>query len=232
MPLKKKKTARERNTQCLMWKYDNNQKCREMKRIECIKNDVDVDDEESAGPSAKTKHKQKFLDSVEWKWTKSTSAGLFRAMGQYYDEIWFPTVIKEWCMLYYRSNHAADYWQYRDEWLSGDEEVRMAIWTEILKQRDRANRRREQCRQKKCQEEAEGKCKDPDAENLMEMYGVTTEEEAYRVKRAASNYHPPRCHSHWRTSLKKFLSTSVRPTCETTYVSQFILSYYRPNKNI
>lgn len=185
MPLKKKPTASERNKQCLIWEYDDQQKCQEMKRRECILDDVDEGPNNEDCSSAQSRNQRpkgnKFKDSVEWKWTKSTSAGLFQAMGQYYNEQWFPTVIKEWCLLYYRCNHTADYWQYRDEWLSGDEEVRMAVWTEILKQRDRADRRRDEIRQKMCQEAAEGKCADPDIENLMEMYGVSTGEEAYRV---------------------------------------------------
>lgn len=185
MPLKKKKKASERNKQCLLWEYDDNKKCGEMKKTECIPGDVDEDDcvdpPQTSDGAEPQNGSSKFKSSVEWKWTKCTSANLFRAMGEYYDELWFPTVIKEWSELYYRCNHTADYWQYKDEWLSGDEEVRMAVWTEILKQRDRAERRREECQQQKCQEVAEGKCIDPDAECLMEKYDVATEEDAYKV---------------------------------------------------
>ncbi|VVC38404.1 Hypothetical protein CINCED_3A011986 [Cinara cedri] len=187
MPLKKKKTARERNKQCLTWAYDDNQKCQEMKRTECDRDDADDVDERADPPPARDEAepqhgRAKFKNSVEWKWTKCTCAGLFRIMGEYYDEMWFATAIKEWCLLYYRCNHTADYWQYKDEWISGDEEVRMAVWNEILKQRDRADRRREECQKLKGQEFAEGKSADPDARRIMEMYGVDTEEDAYRVR--------------------------------------------------
>jgi len=80
---------------------------------------------------------RRFVDSYEWKVTKSTSACLFRTLGRYYDELWFPTVIREWCMLFYQCSYAKtdDYWRYRDQWLAGDEEVRMAMWSEIIRYR-------------------------------------------------------------------------------------------------
>lgn len=89
----------------------------------------------------------RFEDSLEWRWTKPTCTGLFRVLGRYYDEMWFPTVIKEWCLLYYQSNHTAHYWQYRDEWLTGDEEVRMAVWYQILRHRSEFDRKRSTRRQ-------------------------------------------------------------------------------------
>lgn len=80
------------------------------------------------------RNRGRFEDSYEWKVTKSTGACLFRSLGRYYDELWFPTVIREWCMLFYRCNYAESdcYWQYKDEWLAGDEEVRLAIWSEVI----------------------------------------------------------------------------------------------------
>lgn len=82
----------------------------------------------------------RFEDSTEWKWTKQTCAGLFRALGRYYDELWFPTVILEWCMLYYRCSHSCDYWQQLDAWLEGDDQVRVAVWSQVLDQRTRRDR--------------------------------------------------------------------------------------------
>lgn len=82
----------------------------------------------------------RFEDSYEWKVTKSTSACLFRSLGSSYDELWFPTVIREWCMLYYQCNYAERkdiYWKYRDQWLAGDEEIRTAIWSEIIRYRSK-----------------------------------------------------------------------------------------------
>ncbi|XP_060846703.1 uncharacterized protein LOC132926368 [Rhopalosiphum padi] len=88
----------------------------------------------------------RFEDSVEWKWTKCTSESLFRTLGRFYDETWFPTVINEWCELYYRCNYETDYWQHRDEWLAGDEEVRLAVWAEVLRHRDQHDANQsEQC---------------------------------------------------------------------------------------
>ncbi|XP_060856747.1 uncharacterized protein LOC132934463 [Metopolophium dirhodum] len=99
--------------------------------------------EEDGCPPA---HAARFEDSVEWKWTKCTSEGLFRTLGRYYDETWFPTAVNEWCQLYYRCNHAADYWCHRDEWLAGDEEIRLAVWAEVLRHRDQHDAdRSEQC---------------------------------------------------------------------------------------
>lgn len=85
-----------------------------------------------------------FEDSVEWQSTKSAAAGLFRALGQHYDELWFPTVVNEWSALYYQCNHAADYWCARDEWLCGDEEVRLAVWSEVLRHREQHERQLDQ----------------------------------------------------------------------------------------
>ncbi|KAE9533501.1 hypothetical protein AGLY_009139 [Aphis glycines] len=81
-----------------------------------------------------------FEDSAEWQSTKSTAACLFRALGQHYDEPWFPTVINEWSALYYQCSHACDYWQGRDEWLAGDEEVRLTVWSEVLDYREQHKR--------------------------------------------------------------------------------------------
>ncbi|XP_025191194.1 uncharacterized protein LOC112591565 [Melanaphis sacchari] len=81
-----------------------------------------------------------FEDSVEWQSTKSTAAGLFRALGRHYDEPWFPTVINEWSALYYQCSHTCDYWRDRDEWLAGDEEVRLTVWSEVLKHREQHKR--------------------------------------------------------------------------------------------
>lgn len=84
-----------------------------------------------------------FEGSAEWRWTKRTCAGLFRELGRCYDEVWFPTVIKEWSALYYQCNHEADYWRYLDEWTVGDPRVRDAVWLEILTQRSAYDRQRE-----------------------------------------------------------------------------------------
>jgi len=81
-----------------------------------------------------------FEDSTEWQSTKSIAACLFRALGQHYDEPWFPTVINEWSALYYQCSHACDYWQGRDEWLAGDEEVRLTVWFEVLDHREQHKR--------------------------------------------------------------------------------------------
>lgn len=79
-----------------------------------------------------------FEDSVEWESTKSTAGCLFQTLGQYYNQPWFSTVVNEWSMLYYQCNHEADYWRYRDEWLAGDEEIRLTVWSEIIRHRDQA----------------------------------------------------------------------------------------------
>jgi len=85
-----------------------------------------------------------FEDAVEWQSTKCVAAGLFRALGQHYDQPWFSTVINEWSALYYQCNHAADYWCARDESLAGDEEVRLAVWSEVRRHRHQHERQQEQ----------------------------------------------------------------------------------------
>lgn len=82
-----------------------------------------------------------FVDTPEWRWTRDLCAGLFCTLGRYYDEKWFPTVVREWCLLYYRCAHVEDYWQARDEFLAGDQEIRMAVWTEVLAERVENERR-------------------------------------------------------------------------------------------
>lgn len=91
-------------------------------------------------------------DTPEWKCTKSTAGSLFRLLGRYYDSTWFPTVIREWSLLYYRCNHADRYWQYRDEWLAGDEQVRLTVWSELLRHREKHDRRREEYKKYQLQE--------------------------------------------------------------------------------
>lgn len=83
-----------------------------------------------------------FEQSAQWDYTKKVCTCLFQSLGQYYDEVWFPTVVKEWCMLYYRCNYEDKYWKFKDEWLAGDEEVRMAIWSDILRYRGKYDQRR------------------------------------------------------------------------------------------
>lgn len=82
-----------------------------------------------------------FVDTPEWRWTRELCAGLFCALGRYYDEKWFPTVVREWCLLYYRCAHVDDYWRMRDEFLAGDQEIRTAVWTEVLAERAENERR-------------------------------------------------------------------------------------------
>lgn len=98
-----------------------------------------------------------FVDTPEWRWTRDLCAGLFSALGRYYDEKWFPTVVREWCLLYYRCAHADDYWQARDEFLAGDQEIRMAVWTEVLAERaENEQRLAELRRQAACNENVNG----------------------------------------------------------------------------
>ncbi|XP_050528170.1 uncharacterized protein LOC126898273 [Daktulosphaira vitifoliae] len=82
--------------------------------------------------------------TTEWKTAKPICTGLFWVLGKYYDETWFPTVIREWSLLYYQCNHHDDYWQYKNEWLEGDEEVRITIWAEILRHRSAFDKKREE----------------------------------------------------------------------------------------
>lgn len=84
---------------------------------------------------------RKFVDSKEWQWTQEVCNGLFRAFGKYYDEKWFPTIIREWSLLYYQCTHQDDYWERRDEWLAGDEEIRNTMWSAILFERTKEGER-------------------------------------------------------------------------------------------
>lgn len=115
-------------------------------------------------------------DTPEWQCTKSTAGSLFRLLGRYYDTAWFPTAVKEWSLLYYRCHHADRYWQYRDEWLAGDEQVRLAVWSEVLKHREKYDRRREEYKKYMAQE---NKC-EPVVDPL--GVGAETNNEAARVR--------------------------------------------------
>lgn len=90
-----------------------------------------------------------FEELCEWRWTREVCTGLFRAFGRYYDEKWFPTVVREWCLLYYQSTHSTDYWQTLDEFLAGDEEIRIAVWSSILCERQKNNKRLEELRRQR-----------------------------------------------------------------------------------
>lgn len=81
-------------------------------------------------------------------------------------------------MLYYRCNHTADYWEKKDEWLAGDEEVRLSIWSDILKHRQRFDKRREMALR-----DTKNKCvvKAP-VQNLMNMYGITDQADLAKVR--------------------------------------------------
>lgn len=85
---------------------------------------------------------RRFVDSREWQWTREVCNGLFRAFGKYYDEKWFATVVGEWSLLYYQCTHECDYWQKRDEWLAGDEEIRNAVWSAIMFERSKVDEHR------------------------------------------------------------------------------------------
>lgn len=120
----------------------------------------------------------RFDSSSEWRWTKRTCSALFRILGQYYNEVWFPTVINEWSELYFRCNYAADYWQRRESWLAGDPEVRAAVLAEI----DRHRCRFDKVRQERRLQAERDKC-DPGNIDLASVYGTDDNEEAVRVGR-------------------------------------------------
>ncbi|XP_026819399.1 uncharacterized protein LOC113558081 [Rhopalosiphum maidis] len=146
MPLKKRKHLRcpgdgqsPRERRCGNMGLDKCDALRPRPRSACAADDCDP------APKQVTFPGPCFEDSAEWQSTKSTAAGLFQALGQHYDEPWFPTVINEWSTLYYQCSHACDYWQCREEWLAGDEEVRLTIWSEVLKYREQHERQQNGC---------------------------------------------------------------------------------------
>lgn len=140
LPLKKKDAATDRR--CATWRYGST-------ATGCACGMSPERGADGAGcrfPDVRSSAVGRFADTDEWRKTKCTAAGLFRTLARHYDETWFPTVINEWSALYYRCNYSGSYWPYRDQWLAGDKEVRLEVWTEILRYRSKYDkRRRERC---------------------------------------------------------------------------------------